>query len=594
MSLVSRTALTLLAGLVAVPMTPVTHTSPNAPAAADVPVAYASSQKEAFLAPDQLTYIRPGLNIRIASVTNVAPGQKPVVEFCLTDDLTGPLDRYGLVTPGVITPRFIIGMWNPSTRRYINVVGTSGTGSDRTGTFQDFEVGHYKYTFFNALAATYDPTQATTLVVFGSRDTTAIVGKNYYATPQYKDWVPSTNATATTFNAMTVARCNQCHDPIAPHGGNYRDIKQCATCHTPQGSVEWDAGIKNAHIVPLLSSQLKGYTAKILSVTNAGPGKKITVTFQLANGDGSFVDPGVYKVTANGSISIKLGGPTSDYTNPGMNAAGQPFSESVQTAAYNATTGIATYTFTNAIPATATGTYVVSIETRRAYTLNPAPNLGPTSVNEGAPNQPFYFAVTGTTVTPRRQVVDLAKCNVCHARLDILFSHGNQRIATQHCPICHNPNADDSPVRPASANPPESIEFARMIHRIHTGEGSSSLSQPGLAQDYTIYGFGGAMTTFNDVTYPGDRRNCLACHVSAATYALPLPITNVPVITQRDFFSPRGSATAACTGCHDSRDVAAHAYLNTAFFPGSTAPAEACGTCHSTGADYDVAKVHAR
>ena len=687
MSLVSRTALTLLAGLVAVPMTPVTHTSPNAPAAADVPVAYASSQKEAFLAPDQLTYIRPGLNIRIASVTNVAPGQKPVVEFYLTDDLTGPLDRYGLVTPGVVTPRFIIGMWNPSTRRYINVVGTSGTGSDRTGTFQDFEVGHYKYTFFNALAATYDPTQATTLAVFGSRDTTAIVGKNYYATPQYKDWVPSTNATATTFNAMTVARCNQCHDPIAPHGGNYRDIKQCvlchnpngmsgtrspfdgqvffhqlhqgknatvgavtypqdirfcttchdpaaagganwytypsiaacgschdnvnfttganhaagpaadgtcATCHTPQGSVEWDAGIKNAHIVPLLSSQLKGYTAKILSVTNAGPGKKITVTFQLANGDGSFVDPGVYKVTANGSISIKLGGPTSDYTNPGMNAAGQPFSESVQTAAYNATTGIATYTFTNAIPATATGTYVVSIETRRAYTLNPAPNLGPTSVNEGAPNQPFYFAVTGTTVTPRRQVVDLAKCNVCHARLDILFSHGNQRIATQHCPICHNPNADDSPVRPASANPPESIEFARMIHRIHTGEGSSSLSQPGLAQDYTIYGFGGAMTTFNDVTYPGDRRNCLACHVSAATYALPLPITNVPVITQRDFFSPRGSATAACTGCHDSRDVAAHAYLNTAFFPGSTAPAEACGTCHSTGADYDVAKVHAR
>ncbi|MGE5717747.1 MAG: multiheme c-type cytochrome, partial [Acidobacteriota bacterium] len=57
----------------------------------------------------------------------------------------------------------------------------------------------------------------------------------------------------------------------------------------------------------------------------------------------------------------------------------------------------------------------------------------------------------------------------------------------------------------------------------------------------------------------------------------------------------RGSATAACTGCHDSRDVAAHAFLNTAFFPGSpTVPAEACGTCHATGADWDVAKVHAR
>ncbi len=537
-----------------------------------------------------------------------------------------------------------------------------------------------------------DPTQPHTLVAIGYRDTTAIVGKNYYAVPQYVDFVPSTNAAATTFNAMTVARCNQCHDPLAPHGGNYRDIKTCvmchnpnnmtgtipatatspaipraqydgqvfyhqihqgknagigeitypqdvrfcttchdpkaagganwftfpsiaacgschndvnfvtganhpagpaadgtcASCHQPQGNAEWDAGIQNAHIVPLLSKQLKGYTAQILSVSNAGPGKKITVTFKLQNGDGSFIDPGVYKSSANGSLSLKIGGPTTDYLNAGMNAAGQPISESpASTATYNASTGIATYTFTNAIPAAATGTYVVSIETRRPYTLNPAPRLGPTSINEGAPNVPFPFAVTGTTVTPRRTLVTLAKCNVCHARLDNLFSHGNQRIAIEECVICHNPNGDDSPVRPASANPPESISFARMIHRIHSGEN--------LDQDFTIYGFGGAISNFNDVTYPGDRRNCIACHTSQTVVELPLPITNQPVITQRDFFSPRGSATNACTGCHDSRDVAAHAYINTAYFPNTPlVPAEACGTCHGAGADYDVAVVHAR
>ena len=707
MSMVSRTALTLLAGLVAVPLTPVTRTgSTAAPRQPAAPTAYASTQKEAFLAPEVLTYIRPGFNIKIASVTNFGPGQKPVVEIYLTDDLKAPLDRTGVATPGVANLRFIPAVWNPTTRRYTNYIGynadptkNANPGRDNTGTWTDLEVGHAKYTFANALPATMDPTQPHTLAAMGYRDTTAIIGKNYYAVPQYVDFVPSTNAAATTFNAMGVDRCNQCHDPIAPHGGNYRDIKTCvmchnpnnmrgtivsntpgvapedrgqydgqvfyhqihmgknpetapditypqdirfcttchdpkaagganwytypsvaacgschndlnfttganhvagpaadgtcATCHTPQGSVEWDAGIKNAHIVPLTSSQLKGYTAQILSVTNGGPGKLITVTFKLQNGDGSFVDPGVYKVSANGSISIKLGGPTSDYLNAGMNPGGQPISESVQTAAYNATTGIATYTFTHAIPAAATGTYVASIETRRTITLNPAPSKGTTgvpgtnTVSEGAPNQPFYFAVTGTTVTPRRTLVDLALCNKCHARLDILFSHGNQRIATQHCPICHNPNGDDSPVRPASANPPESIEFARMIHRIHTGQD--------LAQDYTIYGFGGAVTTFNDVTYPGDRRNCIACHTTAAVVELPLPITNQPVITQRDFFSPRGSATAACTGCHDSRDVAAHAYINTAYFPNTpNIPAEACGTCHAAGADYDVAKVHAR
>jgi len=683
MSMVSRTALTMLAGLVAVPLTPVTRTgstaTPQQPAS---PTAYASTQMEAYLAPEALAYIHPGLNVKIASITNVAPNQKPVVEVYLTDDLGGALDRTGIQTVGVVTPRFIIGMWNPNTRRYINVVGTSGSGNEKgTGVFQDLEVGHFKYTFLNALAANYDPTQATTLVAFGSRDTTAAVGKIYYATPQYQDWVPSTGKAATTFNAMGVGRCNQCHDPIAPHGGNYRDIRQCvlchnpnrmtgaaapfdgqvffhqlhqgknatvgavtypqdirfcttchdpaaagganwytypsvaacgschndvnfttganhpagpaadgtcASCHQPQGSVEWDAGIKNAHIVPIVSSQLKGYTAQILSVANAGPGKKITVTFKLQNGDGSFVDPGVYKVAANGSISIKLGGPTTDYLNAGMNAAAQPISENVATASYNAVTGIATYTFTNAIPAAATGTYVVSIETRRTITLNPAPSKGPTTQNEGAVNQPFYFAVTGTTVTPRRQLVDLAKCNVCHARLDNLFSHGNQRIATQHCPICHNPNADDSPIRLATdSQPAESISFARMIHRIHSGEN--------LDQDYTIFGFGHNASNFNDVTYPGDRRNCVACHSSQTVVELPLPITNQPVITMRDFFSPRGSATSACTGCHDSRDVAAHAYINTAYFPNTpNIPSEACGTCHAAGADYDVAKVHAR
>ncbi len=704
MSLASRTVLTFVAGLVAVPMTPVTRTSPStAPVAREeVPVAYNATQKEFFLAPDQFSFLRPGLNLKIASVTNFGPGQKPVVEFFMTDDLKQPLDRTGGLTPGVVSLRFIPAVWDATNKYYTNYIGfnadpakNANPGRDNTGAYQELETGHYKYTFANALPATMDPSKPHTLAAMGSRNTTDFVGKQYYAVPQYVDFVPSTNAAATTWNASTLAKCNSCHDPLALHGGNYRDLKTCAMCHnpnnmrdtipasggepaedrgryngqifwhrihagleeevvpgmtypqdirncetchdpaaaggaswytkpsraacgschsdvnfvtganhsnvgpaadgtcadchTPQGSVEWDAGIKNAHVVPLHSAQLKGYTATILSVSNAGPGKKITVTFKLQNGDGSFVDPGVYKVAANGSISIKLGGPTSDYTNVGMLAAGQPFSEAVQTATYNATTGIATYTFTNSIPAAAKGTYTVSIDTRRTVTLNPAPTKGPTSVNEGAPNQPFSFAVTGTTVVPRRTSVLLSKCNACHQDLKVLFSHGNQRITIEHCVICHNPNGSDIGRRAAdgSQNPPESIEFARMIHRIHTGEN--------LTQDYTIFGFGGTPANFNDVKYPGDRRNCLACHVNAAAVALPLPITNQPVVTDRDFFSPRGSATAACTGCHDSRDVAAHAFLNTAFFPKDpTAPAEACGTCHGAGAEFAVDKVHAR
>ena len=73
MSLVSRTALTLLAGLVAVPFTPVNR--PGTAIAPDqaAPTAYASTAKEAYLAPEALTYIRPGLNIR-SSRSRTRPG----------------------------------------------------------------------------------------------------------------------------------------------------------------------------------------------------------------------------------------------------------------------------------------------------------------------------------------------------------------------------------------------------------------------------------------------------------------------------------------------------------------------------------------
>jgi len=84
-----------------------------------------------------------------------------------------------------------------------------------------------------------------------------------------------------------------------------------------------------------------------------------------------------------------------------------------------------------------------------------------------------------------------------------------------------------------------------MIHKIHTGEemiaGGGSL---------TIYGFGGSRNDFSDVRFPGDRRNCSTCHVSAA--------------------------------------AASHALANT------TQLGESCAVCHGASAEFSVNKVHAR
>jgi OmcA/MtrC family decaheme c-type cytochrome len=302
-------------------------------------------------------------------------------------------------------------------------------------------------------------------------------------------------------------------------------------------------------------------------------GKTPIVTFKLTENDGTVLDPKPF----GSNLNVLLGGPTTDY-------AIDPFRERADGATFNGTNAV--YTFTNPIPANATGSWAIAIEARRTITFSPAPRQGPATYSEGAVNPVAYIAVTDSQPVARRNVVVLENCNKCHDRLATTFSHGGQRIAIEECDICHNPNASDKARRPADQNPPESIALKRMIHRIHTGEN--------LTQDFTIFGFGGVPNNFNEVRYPGDRKDCVQCHTSTSTYNLPLPKGQLPVITQRDFFSPQGPATAACLGCHDNVDVAAHAFLNTVTFPGATGPSEACATCHGDGKDHDVVKVHAR
>ena len=381
------------------------------------------------------------------------------------------------------------------------------------------------------------------------------------------------------FTKPARAPCGACHDDInwvtgANHpGGPQADDSACASCHAPQGDQEWDASIKGAHTVPYRSKQLKGLNATITAVDNVGPGKAPVVTFQLTENDGTVLDPKTFGT----GLNILLGGPTKDY-------AIDPFRERADGATFSG--GLATYTFTHAIPADATGTWAIAMEARRTITFNPAPRQGPATYTEGAVNPIKYIAVTDSEAVPRRNVVVLNNCNKCHDRLATTFSHGGQRIAIEECDMCHNANASDKARRPADQNPPESIALKRMIHRIHSGEN--------LTQEFSIFGFGGTKNTFNDVRYPGNRKDCVQCHTNNTTYNLPLPTGQLPVVTLRDFFSPQGPATAACTGCHDNVDVAAHAFLNTTTFPGSTTPAEACATCHGDGKDWDVVKIHAR
>jgi OmcA/MtrC family decaheme c-type cytochrome len=163
-------------------------------------------------------------------------------------------------------------------------------------------------------------------------------------------------------------------------------------------------------------------------------------------------------------------------------------------------------------------------------------------------------------------VVSLAKCNSCHLSLSF---HGDNRNTIEACVVCHNP------LRTAGTGGTLTVDFRTMIHRIHTGE---ELQIP--------YVFG--TRDFRRLLYPGDRRNCAACHVNGSEQ-LPLRGSGrLNVVESSAYINPTPPVTAACTSCHTSKAAASHALAHT------TRLGESCDACHATGAEFGVSKVHAR
>src|SRR5512140_2613057 len=92
--------------------------APQKRAAGPTTASFQPSQVEYYLGDSGIAYIRPGVKVTLVSFTDVAPGKNPVAEVLLTDQFDQPLDRNGKVTPGPITPGFILSRWDAATRSY--------------------------------------------------------------------------------------------------------------------------------------------------------------------------------------------------------------------------------------------------------------------------------------------------------------------------------------------------------------------------------------------------------------------------------------------------------------------------------------------
>jgi OmcA/MtrC family decaheme c-type cytochrome len=371
--------------------------------------------------------------------------------------------------------------------------------------------------------------------------------------------------------------CGSCHDDVnfatganhdAGRVGPLADNSKCAQCHQPQGQFEFDASVIGAHVVPYKSKQLLNPKVNIFSVTNTAPGQNPVLRFSITDKNGALIPLSQFTGTT-GRLSVNFIGPTTEYS-------ATRGSETVSNIpAY--VNGVATYTFTYKIPATATGTWVMETECRldTKLIINGDPKNLSASQRDAALNTTTFIAVTDRTPVARRSIVSIDNCNKCHDQLgkasfDLSTFHGGGRNQAEVCSICHTTTFVSGGTTP--------ISFQVMIHRIHTGSN--------LTNSYVVGG-----TDFKEVTYPGDRRDCTACHVGTS-YQVPLPATNLAVTTPNWYWTPTLPTAAACLGCHDTTTTAAHAFINTTVLGGKSV--ESCEVCHKESADFAVTKVHAR
>jgi OmcA/MtrC family decaheme c-type cytochrome len=414
----------------------------------------------------------------------------------------------------------------------------------------------------------------------------------------------------------TRAACGGCHNdidfatgfstgPEVNHpGGPQADDTQCMNCHVPQGEMPFDASIMGAHVVandtPATYPQnpdtlISSIVVTITGVTNTNAEQKPVVAFTVKDIHGKAIalnDPTLE------DLQFTMAGPTTDYgyTSFGSDVTTPGYVGEDGTQGTCNSSGACTYTFLHAIPAGATGTYVIGVESERLENVLAGTTLAQ-QVESGTPNQVFYFSVDGSAVAPRRTVVAETNCNQCHVHLTL---HGNRRNEPQYCVLCHNPSDTDFATRATATNaklkaePPETINFAVMVHRIHDGVNAAANNPK---NPYIVVGHGGNPSDFTGVLYPAmngagdatDLQNCAMCHVdSTEQNDLPLMSNLNQVVDPQGWINPVSPISSACSGCHVSKPEAAHFLANT------DSLGESCTVCHAAGAQFAVDAVHAQ
>lgn len=219
------------------------------------------------------------------------------------------------------------------------------------------------------------------------------------------------------------------------------------------------------------------------------------------------------------------------------------------------------------------------------------------SDNYPVANITFDWVPSGAADVVTRNIVTVESCNECHTEMAF---HGGNRIDTDNCVTCHNPDTTD----PISG---ESLDLKVMVHKLHHGIDLPTLANEG--NKYSIFTKSGNKEkifaendgiwvlnnkgTTDGINYPQDIRNCTNCHADDAD--LDLNADLAAVVTTDGGNWKTNPTIETCASCHD--DIAFNEVMLTVK-PDSqqhfTFPVEngTCLTCHGENSSASVENVH--
>jgi OmcA/MtrC family decaheme c-type cytochrome len=164
-----------------------------------------------------------GVKVEFVSITNTAPGQKPVVKYRLKDNKGSPL------LPTELN-RFTLALYGPTTEYKTVIQESAAADSVQAG-------DAYAYTFKAAIPADAVGTflvssDAYRNAVLNPGTTKQMTQRDAAVNPMLYFTVTDAKAVERR-KLVTNAKCNACHGDLAFHGGQRRDPQYCVACHNP-------------------------------------------------------------------------------------------------------------------------------------------------------------------------------------------------------------------------------------------------------------------------------------------------------------------------------------------------------------------------